>query len=129
MSALRHTFPREQRLRSKRRIDALFGEGRGGFVYPIRYVVLSGDTAEPEVSVLVSVPKRYHKRAYIRNRLKRRIREAYRLHKEPLRDWIRQRGKSLELALLYTTDQELDYRAIERAVVQVLDRVMTISQH
>lgn len=129
MSGVSHTFPREQRLRSKRQIDALFKEGKGGFVYPVRYVVLSRETADPEVRVLISVSKRYHKRAYVRNRLKRRVREAYRLHKEDLRELIRQRGESLWLALLYTTDQELDYRVIERAIVQVLDRVKTASQN
>lgn len=124
MPLLRHTFPREQRLRSKRRIDTLFGEGKGGFVYPLRYVVLAEAADQPEVSLLVSVPKRHHKRAHARNLLKRRLREAYRLHKEPLREAVRQRGEHLSLALLYTTDKELDYALIEQAVCKILEMLL-----
>ena len=124
MSLLRHTFPREQRLRSKRRIDGLFGAGKGGFVYPIRYVALKETGSESEVCLLVSVPKRHHKRAHARNLLKRRLREAYRLHKEPLREALRRRGEHLSLALLYTIDKEVDYALIEQAVRKILETLL-----
>ncbi len=128
MVAERHTFPREQRLRSKRRIDALFGGGQGGFVYPLRYVVLREQAPESEVCLLVSVPKRHHKRAHARNLLKRRLREAYRLQKEPLREAMQRRGERLSLALLYTSDRILAYAAIEQAVHKILETLLAEAQ-
>ena len=84
------SFPRRERLKSKKRIARLFEQGKSGFVYPVRYVLLD-DSAEESVagkdrslSVLISVPKRHHKRAVERNLLKRRMREAYRLNKQGL---------------------------------------------
>lgn len=84
------SFPRRERLKSKKRIARLFEQGKGGFVYPVRYVLLD-DSAEESVagkdrplSVLIAVPKRHHKRAVERNLLKRRMREAYRLNKQAL---------------------------------------------
>ena len=85
MESSDHTFPRAERLRSRKQIARLFEKGESGVVYPIRYVFLTGEddagdaTDEGGLSVLVSVSKRNHKRANVRNLLKRRIREAYRL--------------------------------------------------
>ena len=84
MESSDHTFPRAERLRSRKQIARLFEKGESGVVYPIRYVFLTGEddagdaTDEGGLSVLVSVSKRNHKRANVRNLLKRRIREAYR---------------------------------------------------
>ena len=128
MFSERYTFPRAQRLRSKRCIDALFGDGKSGFVYPIRYVALREKSSKPEVCLLVSVPKRHHKRAHVRNLLKRRLREAYRLQKEPLRTAILARGERLSLALLYTSDRVLDYGTIEQSVRKILETLLTESQ-
>lgn len=120
MIPVRHTLPREQRLRSKRLIDRLFVEGESGFCHPIRYVVLRETSTQPEVCVLVSVPKRHHKRAHTRNRLKRRLREAYRLQKEPLREQALRRGERIVLGLLYSGREESDYALIERSVGRIL---------
>ena len=129
MSENRYTFPKEQRLCSKRRIDALFGAGKGGFVYPIRYVALREAASSSEVSLLISVPKRHHKRAHTRNLLKRRLREAYRLHKEPLREEVSRQGERLSLALLYTTDRVADYVLIETTVCKILETLLAEYRH
>ena len=100
------SFPRRERLKSKKRIARLFEQGKSGFVYPVRYVLLD-DSAEESVagkdrslSVLISVPKRHHKRAVERNLLKRRMREAYRLNKQALSGTL---SGPCALGLLYAT--------------------------
>ena len=105
------SFPRRERLKSKKRIARLFEQGKSGFVYPVRYVLLD-DSAEESVagkdrslSVLISVPKRHHKRAVERNLIKRRMREAYRLNKQ---------------ALLYASGDVAGYPQIESAVKKII---------
>lgn len=133
-----HTLGREERLKSRTRIARLFAEGKGGLVYPIRYILLEEEPAgfrpgeakeyaaakSSPVSVLISVPKRHHKRAVKRNLLKRRIREAYRLNKEALLTArASHEGKILSLGLLYIAPEVVDYQEIENAVKKILDKL------
>lgn len=116
-----NTLSRDERLRSFGAIRRLFKDGRGGFIYPLRYIVYAEPSDEFSASVLFSTPKKFHKRANRRNLLRRRMREAYRLNRELLAS----EGKTgtVELALIYSTKEIHDYKTIENAVKRVLARV------
>lgn len=115
-----YSLPRCERLRSLKAIRRLFVEGKGGFVYPFRYVVLvEGESSG--VEVMFSVPKKFHKRANRRNLLKRRTREAYRLSAEALRTKAETQG--LDLALVYSSKDIVNYKTIENAVKRILGQV------
>ena len=75
---------------------------------------------KPEAAVMVSVPKRLHKRANVRNLLKRRMREAYRLNKEPLRELCTQHHIRLSIGLLYSSGEIADFNTIENAVRKII---------
>lgn len=115
---LSYSFPKSARLKSKRLIDHLFTEGKGGICYPVRYIAAEGATGSG-VSVMVSVSKKYHKRAVTRNLLKRRMREAYRLQKQPLTE----SGKNISLALLFVSNDILEYKVIEDAIGKIIAKV------
>lgn len=89
MTAGKHTFGKEEHIVSKLQIDRLFSKGgsRALSAFPIRVVYRLYDRPEYDpvaVQVLLSVPKRHLKHAVARNRVKRQLREAYRLQKEIL---------------------------------------------
>ena len=77
------------------------------------------------VEVMFSVPKKFHKRANKRNLLKRRTREAYRQSKgrKQLSEKVGQRARNIDLALVYSTKEELSYKTISNAVQRILEQV------
>ncbi|MBR2072436.1 MAG: ribonuclease P protein component [Alistipes sp.] len=81
------------------------------------------DAEARRVEVMFSVPKKFHKRANRRNLLKRRAREAYRLHREPLRERLQQQGATLRVALIYSTKECHTYKTISYAVQRILEQI------
>lgn len=81
------------------------------------------DAESRRVEVMFSVPKKFHKRANRRNLLKRRTREAYRLHREPLRERLQQQGATLRVALIYSTKECHTYKTISYAVQRILEQI------
>ncbi|NKI27936.1 ribonuclease P protein component [Arenibacter sp. 6A1] len=76
------TFPKKEKLKSKKLIERLFSEGQGISKYPIKLFYL--ETTLPEevrAQAGVTASKRNFKSAVARNRIKRLLREAYRLNK------------------------------------------------
>lgn len=119
-------FPRSERLRGERRISQLFGEGESGFVYPFRYfytIEKAAEGAEGGVAVLVSVPKRNHRRANKRNLLKRRMREAFRLGKHDLKQRASDAGVQVDISLVYSTKDILEYKTIRDAVGKIITTI------
>ncbi len=82
------TLPRDQKLKQKKEIDLLFKKGKWKTCENVRIITLNLDQKPEEgfsynsQKVGVSVSKRYFKKAVDRNRVKRLLRESYRLHKE-----------------------------------------------
>ena len=62
----------------------LAGGSRSCSLFPLRVVYLPVEELEADASILISVSKRRFKRAVKRNRVKRQIREAYRVNKHEL---------------------------------------------
>ena len=123
-----HTLPRQERLRSLKAIRRLFGEGHSGFAYPVRYVYLLEEgiivpSGERAVQAMFSVPKKFHKRANRRNLHKRRMREAYRLGRDGICERLRQSGKHLQIAFIYSTKESHSYKTISNAVQRILEQV------
>ena len=80
---MRETFKKKERLKSRKLIRALFEKGQSIKKFPLRLVFLK---IKPEkhatTQVSFAVSKRNFKKAVTRNRIKRMIREAYRLEKK-----------------------------------------------
>ncbi|MGV3767321.1 MAG: ribonuclease P protein component [Chitinophagaceae bacterium] len=82
------SLSRSEMLKSRKILDAVFREGKNMSTPPIRVHFLTGKTppaqGENHVLMAVGAGKKYFKKAVHRNRIKRLMREAYRLQKHPL---------------------------------------------
>ncbi len=117
------TFPKQERLSWKRHIDLLFANGRSFVAFPLRviYLPVEEDALPAPASVLISVPKKKFKRAVKRNLIKRRMREAYRIHKHDLFDALANNQQRMLVAFLYLDKEILPFSEIEKAMQKVLD--------
>jgi ribonuclease P protein component len=80
---MKNTLGKQERLKSKKLIEKLYSNGNSVKTFPLRMMfVQTTHTSEFPCQVGVSVAKRNFKLAVDRNRLKRLLRETYRLQKE-----------------------------------------------
>ena len=128
----RFTFDKAERLSGTKRIDALFKEGESFISYPLRVMYLIHEqSAESGCSILISVPKKRIKKAVQRNRIKRLIRESYRLNKD-LRNTISIHEVSIDIAFIYVKDAESKFslmqKSMRKALIQISDRITKTEQ-
>ncbi|MBU6119250.1 ribonuclease P protein component [Hymenobacter siberiensis] len=123
----RYTFPKEEHLCRKKLIEELFSKQGSSFgVYPLRIVWIKKDAptlAPPQV--LISVSKRTFKRAVDRNRLKRLIREAYRLNKYRLTE--QPGGHTVAfLGIIFTGKEKSQLTLVEKKLISAIHRLLAV---
>lgn len=115
------SFKKAERLTGTDEINRLFMQGKSFLVFPFRVSYRTSESAQPyPVKVLIGVKKKTHKRAVKRNLIKRRGKEAYRLHKAELYNALEKNGLSIHLGLIYISPDILDYHTIEKAMIKVI---------
>ena len=119
------TFHKQERLCSQKIIEELFTSGDSFLAYPLKVVFMKTTPGDlPLVQAAFAVSKRNFKRAVMRNLLKRRMRESYRLNKAELYSEIK--GKNLQLAILfvYIGKDIAEYAVIEKAMKSAIKKVL-----
>ncbi len=119
------TFTKEERLKSFARIDSLFKKGQGFMVYPlsVRYIITSG---KGNVAIMVACPKRYQRKAVKRNRIKRLIRESYRLNSKTIKSFAIDNHLDIDFAITYVNKELVDFNLMQEKVIQILHRFETL---
>ena len=111
----RNTLPKKERLCGKTAISRLLAKGKHGNVPGIRYLCLYG-TDSGVNRIVVSVSKKFFKRAVKRNLLKRRIRESWRKQKHLL-----ELECNFDILLIYSVKEILSYEEIYSSIGQIID--------
>lgn len=118
-----YTLSKEERIYAQKRIETIFSGSESFIAYPLRVVFTIRELVkgEPSVAMLVSVSKRRFKRANKRNRVKRLVREAFRLRKYDFADIAELRGISIDLAFLYLKEDLPSFEEIEKAMAKTVN--------
>jgi len=118
MEGVRHTFSKAERLCGKTAIARLMDDGRWGATTHLKYCFLKRENDEnPVCRLLVSVPKKFYKRAVKRNLLKRRLRESYRLQKELLS------VEGVDFMLFYNSPEIVESAVLKEEVADALRKI------
>lgn len=121
---IRHTFPKAERLCGKKDIEELFKHGSSFYLKPLLLKYHPKPESQSFNRLLVSVPKKKFKKAVHRNLIKRRIKEAYRLHK----DAISNQPQYFDLGLVYVDELILPFDQIEKKLITLLKRLQNLNQ-
>ena len=116
------SFTKGEKLCGVRAISELFSEGRPLNLPPLRiiYRITPEDPSLKPVRVLISVPKRYFRKAVDRNLIKRRIREAYRQNKPVLISSLSDSGRRCDLAIIWNDTVIQPYALTEKCVKEMI---------
>jgi len=129
MANSQFAFPKQERLCSETRINELFLSGESFMSYPVRVVWLAFKSDQnPEIQVVMSVPKKKLKHAVDRNRVKRLLREAYRLNKKVFREQAISLGFSLHIAFIWIPSEVLEYPKVEKKMKDALAKLEKLIQ-
>lgn len=115
--APRYTLGSDSRLKREQHIETLFRTGKAFSVFPIRFFWTLAPRGE-ELSLTragFSVSKKKFKRSVDRGRVKRLLREAWRLQQHEVSALIPE-GKQLHLFLVFTDAALPEYQVVYDAV-------------
>jgi ribonuclease P protein component len=123
-TAIKATFNKSEILRSKKQIDELFERGKPSLAHPVKMIYMTVDTQQPfPAQALFVVPKRAFKKAHDRNRLRRRMKESYRLQKHLLYEALNASNKRLALAFIYVSGKEEGFEVISEKIGKLLEKL------
>ncbi|WP_319500009.1 ribonuclease P protein component [uncultured Draconibacterium sp.] len=118
-SPVSHSFKKTERLCSKKVIDKLFAEGESFLAFPIKVVYKVTELPQPvPVQAGFTVSKKIFKRAVKRNRIKRLMREAYRLNKQMLR--VDADSQQMAVFFIFIGKELPDFAQVEKAMKKAL---------
>jgi ribonuclease P protein component len=124
----RFGLPKSERLKSRKQIDALFAGGKSFAQAPIRVSYQLMPSAEKGgLQIGVTASKRNFKKAVDRNRIKRLLREAYRLQKEDVLLQLKTSQKSGIVFFIYIDKTIVSFVTIKEAMAKCLKRLSTIA--
>ncbi|HEX7847066.1 MAG TPA: ribonuclease P protein component [Chitinophagaceae bacterium] len=129
--AKQFTLGKKERLKSRKAIEQLFKEGKSFVVAPFRvyFLVNSQWSIVNEGSPLqfgVGVSSRHFKKAVDRNRIKRLTREAYRLQKIALQQYLKEKQQGLDLFIIYTGKELPDHELVMGKLDVILNKLLKL---
>ena len=120
------TFSKKERVVSKKLIESLFekGDSQSLAAFPMRvvYMQVERQAGDSPVQILISVPKKRFKHAVDRNRVKRQVRESYRLNKQIICDVIPE-NKQMLIAFIWLSDKHYPTNEVQKRVVTLLQKI------
>lgn len=125
----RYTLGKTEKLKSRKLIEQVFNQGKSFSNFPFRvvYHFIEDEKYGSGVQAGFSVSSKFFKNATDRNRIKRLMREGYRLQKNELLDAAKKNNKRLAVFFIYTGNELPEYDEVFEKTCSVLKRLQKIT--
>ena len=117
------TLGKNERLKSRKQIDLLFTEGKKFSVSTFRVFYLFNASSGQPLQFAVGVSNKNFKKAVDRNKIKRRIREAYRLQKISLQRQLKDKKCLVRIFIIYTGKEITEYSDVFAGIKKILEKL------
>ncbi|MEN9684261.1 MAG: hypothetical protein RLZZ28_47 [Bacteroidota bacterium] len=118
--AATYTYHKAEKLKSRKVLNRLFTEGKSFSVFPVKLFYAIDDDNTAAVKAGVGVSARNFKKAVDRNRIKRLLRECYRLNKISLHTSAAAKQKGISLFFLFIGKELPEYTYLLEKMKEVL---------
>jgi ribonuclease P protein component len=119
------SFSKKERLKSRKAIAALFKQKQSVGAYPLRFFYMErAFDATQALQATFSVSKKHFKKAVDRNRIKRLIRESYRLQKQKLLDALADKEKSVAGMWVFVGTELCSFPEMHKAVRKTIEKLI-----
>jgi ribonuclease P protein component len=125
MYSNKFTYSKKEKLCSRKVITELFENGNAFYSESFRLLWLKSDDINPFPALsAISVGKKSFSKAVDRNRIKRLIREAWRLNKHYLYNELEKLNIQIVIMIIYTGDKVPDYNELEQQMQNLIRKFL-----
>jgi len=123
-----YSFKKQEHLKSRKLIESLFSKGSYISEYPVKLIWIKENLSCNNVPLQAafSVSKKKYKKAVDRNKLKRLMREAFRLNKLNITTWLIENNIQISFMLIYTGSEIEKFNLIQAKIIKLLNRLETL---
>ncbi len=119
------SYPTKEKLKSRKLLDQLFTKGKSVSAFPLKafYMVIP-DASSEIIQTGVGVSSRNFTKAVDRNRIKRLLREAYRLNKQLLHVGLEKNQKKLAVFILFVGKEKPAFELLHELMPTVIQKIL-----
>lgn len=111
------------RLGGRKNVEAVFSRGKSFSVFPLRVLWLP-ENDKKELQAGFGVGARHFRKATDRNRIKRMMREAYRLQRNRLNEHLVSAGRQLSVFILFSGNEMPGYNLVFEKMNKVIEKLI-----
>ncbi len=121
--AKQFTLGKKERLKSRKQIEVLFSEGKIFNITPFRVHYTFNEQGDSPLQFGAGVSHKNFRKAVDRNKIKRLIREAYRLQKQSLFRKLKEKRHRLNIFIIYTGKETPGYGYVFDSISKILEKL------
>lgn len=118
-----NSYNKQEKLKSRTLINDLFNKGKSFHFFPLKMLYQIGEKKDQPLQAGVTLSSRNFKKAVDRNRIKRVIRECYRLQKKSLENALLKKEASVVIFFIYTSKEMPDYTIVHDKMQLLLQKI------